>query len=147
MGKLFTRRARFGKTVEAAGRTLIGKQGEDLFIYLSIFFWRSQSTYECDLQNKRFSPRFSFQFCTVKAYCFENHCHLWSLKEKKIFRSIHGGSLSFCKCWRARIKEPTGRSLPMSALSFIDITDSHKRKIVLHFTHMFSKNSNKLYTS
>ena len=31
VGKLFTRRARFGKTVEAAGRTLIGKQGEDLF--------------------------------------------------------------------------------------------------------------------
>ena len=31
MGKLFTRRARFGKTVEAAGRTLIGKQGEDFF--------------------------------------------------------------------------------------------------------------------
>ena len=31
MGKLFTRRARFGKTVEAAGRTLIEKQGEDLF--------------------------------------------------------------------------------------------------------------------
>ena len=29
MGKLFTRRARFEKTVEAAGRTLIGKQGED----------------------------------------------------------------------------------------------------------------------
>ena len=27
----FTRRAIFGKTVEAAGRTLIGKQGEDLF--------------------------------------------------------------------------------------------------------------------
>ena len=31
MGKLFTQRARFGKTVEAAGRTLIEKQGEDLF--------------------------------------------------------------------------------------------------------------------
>ena len=30
VGKLFTRRARFEKTVEAAGRTLIGKQGEDL---------------------------------------------------------------------------------------------------------------------
>ena len=33
VGKLFTRRARFGKTVEAAGRTLIGKQGEDLFFF------------------------------------------------------------------------------------------------------------------
>ena len=31
VGKLFTRRARFGKAVEAAGRTLIGKQGEDFF--------------------------------------------------------------------------------------------------------------------
>ena len=31
MGELFTRRARFGKTIEAAGRTLIGKHGEDLF--------------------------------------------------------------------------------------------------------------------
>ena len=31
VGKLFTRRTRFGRTVEAAGRTLIGKQGEDLF--------------------------------------------------------------------------------------------------------------------
>ena len=29
VGKFFTRRARFGKIVEAAGRTLIGKQGED----------------------------------------------------------------------------------------------------------------------
>ena len=27
----FHTKARFGKTVEAAGRTLIGKQGEDLF--------------------------------------------------------------------------------------------------------------------
>ena len=53
MDKLFTRWARFGKTVEAAGRTLIGKQEEDLF-------WRSRSSYECDLQNKRFSPGF---FC------------------------------------------------------------------------------------
>ena len=31
VGNYFTRRARFGKTVEAAGRTLIGKQGEDFF--------------------------------------------------------------------------------------------------------------------
>ena len=80
VGKLFTRRFRFGKTVEAAVRTLIEKQGEDLF------FWRSRSTYECDLQNRRFSPRFLFQFCTVEANFFENHCHPWSLKEKKVFR-------------------------------------------------------------
>ena len=32
MGKLFTRRARFEKTVEAAGLTLIGKQDEDRFL-------------------------------------------------------------------------------------------------------------------
>ena len=31
VGNYFTQRARFGKIVEAAGRTLIGKQGEDLF--------------------------------------------------------------------------------------------------------------------
>ena len=24
--------------------------------------------HECDLQNKRFSPRFLFRFCTVEAY-------------------------------------------------------------------------------
>ena len=116
--KLFTRRARFGKTVEAVGRALIGKQDEDLFSLL----WRSHSSYECNLQNKKFSPHFSFQFCTVEAYLFENHCHPWSLKEKKVFRSIYGGNLSLCKCRRARIKEPAGRiwpagrSLPMSAL-------------------------------
>ena len=33
VGNYFTRRARFGKTAEAAGRTLIGKQGEDLFLF------------------------------------------------------------------------------------------------------------------
>ena len=33
LGKLFTRRAKFGKTVGAAGRMLIGKQGEDLFFF------------------------------------------------------------------------------------------------------------------
>ena len=32
MGKLFTRRARFEKNVKAAGRALIKKQGEDLFL-------------------------------------------------------------------------------------------------------------------
>ena len=32
-GQAFTRRARFGKTVEAAGHALIGKQGEDFFIF------------------------------------------------------------------------------------------------------------------
>ena len=55
VGKLFTRRAKFIKTVEAAGRTLIEK-----VTTIPFFFRRSRSTYECDLQNKRFSPRFSF---------------------------------------------------------------------------------------
>ena len=32
------------------------------------------------------------------------------------FRSIHGGSLSLCKCRRARIKATAGRSLPVSVL-------------------------------
>ena len=32
VGNYFARRARFGKTVEAAARTLIGKQGVDLFL-------------------------------------------------------------------------------------------------------------------
>ena len=36
-GKLFTRRARFGKTVKAAGRTLIGKQGENLFLKITVY--------------------------------------------------------------------------------------------------------------
>ena len=31
VGKFFTPRARFGKTVEVAGHTLMGKQGEDFF--------------------------------------------------------------------------------------------------------------------
>ena len=79
VGKLFTRRARFAKTVEVAGRTLIGKQGKDLFS----FFWRSQSTYECGLQNKRLSPRFSFQFCTVEAYFFLKSLPFVIFKGKK----------------------------------------------------------------
>ena len=36
VGKLFTRKVRFGNTVEAAGRTLIGKQGEDLFLEITV---------------------------------------------------------------------------------------------------------------
>ena len=31
MGKFLTRRAKFGKSVETVGRTLIGTQGEDFF--------------------------------------------------------------------------------------------------------------------
>ena len=33
VGNYFTRRARFGKTVEATGRMLIGKQDEDFFFF------------------------------------------------------------------------------------------------------------------
>ena len=36
VGKLFTRRARFGKTAKAAGRTLIGKQEEDFFLEIKV---------------------------------------------------------------------------------------------------------------
>ena len=35
VGKLFIRRARFEKTVEAAVRTVIGKQGEDFFLEIT----------------------------------------------------------------------------------------------------------------
>ena len=72
VGKLFTRRARFGKTVEAAGRTLIGKQGEDLF------FGDHGPRTNVIYKRKGFHLVFScflFQFCTVEAYFFENHCH------------------------------------------------------------------------
>ena len=83
------------------------------------FFRRSQYVCECDLRKKIDSPRFSFQLYTVEAIFFENHCYPQSLKEKMVFRSIHCGSLNFCKCRRARIKDPAsriwpaGRSLPL----------------------------------
>ena len=76
-------------------------------------FWRSQYTYDCDLQNIRSSPRFLFQFCTVEAYFVENHCYPWSLKDKKVIRSIQDESLSLRKCRRARIKGPAGRIWPV----------------------------------
>ena len=133
VGDYFTRKARFGKTVKPrAARWLKNK-------VKTFFFWRSRSTNECDLQNKRFSPRFLFQFRTVKAYFFKNHCHPWSLKEKKVFRWIHGENLSLCKCRRARIKGPAGRtwpagrSLPMSGL------DSSEYKPIIQHNHFFRK--------
>ena len=58
MGKLFTRRARFGKTVEAAGHKLIGKQGEDLLLEITV--------HECDNQNKRFHLVFFFNFVPLR---------------------------------------------------------------------------------
>ena len=66
MGNYFTRRARFGKTVEAAGRTLIGKQGEDLFfleITVRIIFGDHGLSLKITV--------FLFQFCTVEAYCLK----------------------------------------------------------------------------
>ena len=56
-------------------------------------------------------------------------------KGKKVFRLIQGGSLSLCKCRRARIKEPAGRtwsagrSLPMSGT---EPREKHQRKAVRH---------------
>ena len=58
------------------------------------------------------------------------------ISKKKVFRSIYGESLSFCKCRRARIKEPAsrigpaGRSLSISALGVnvekTDISTAHE---------------------
>ena len=38
------------------------------------------------------------------------------LRKKKVFRSVHGRSLSLCKYRRARINGPAGRNLPMFVL-------------------------------
>ena len=62
VGNYFTRRARFGKTVEAAGRTLMGKQGEDHF-----FGDRGLRTNVIS-KIRGFHLFFLFQFCTVEAY-------------------------------------------------------------------------------
>ena len=73
------------------------------------------------------------KFCAVEAYFFENHCPMIS-KAKKVFRSIHGGSLNLCKCRRARIKGsagriwPAGRSLPMSGLEPSTVDKALKTK-------------------
>ena len=37
-------------------------------------------------------------------------------RKKKFFRSIHGGSLSLCKCWQARIKATAGRIWPVGSI-------------------------------
>ena len=76
VGKLFKRRARFGKTVDAAGRTLIGKQGENLFFF---FFFRDHGP-RTNVISKIIDFHlvflvFLFHFCIVETYFFENHCH------------------------------------------------------------------------
>ena len=61
-----------------------------------------------------------------------------SKEKKKVFRSIHGRSLSLCKCRRARINEPAGRiwpagrSLPMSEVDAVNFT-AHKFKLCFKF--------------
>ena len=113
------------KTVEAAGRTLMGKQGEDLFFFLFL---------EIRVTNVISKKK-------VSTSSFISLLHSWSLYFRKslpsviskgklkAFRSIHGGSLSSCKCTcdaRARMKEPVGRiwpagrGLPMSGLDSDD---------------------------
>ena len=57
VGKLVAQRARFGKTVEAAGRTLIEKRGEHLFMFFS-FFFRDHSSRANVISKMRFSLRF-----------------------------------------------------------------------------------------
>ena len=105
MGKLFTRRDRFGKTVEAAGRTLIGKQGED-------FFFRNHGPRANVISNmKGFYLVFYSKFAPLRLILLIITA-IHDLRKKKIFRSIHGGSLSLCKCRRTRIKEPAGRIWP-----------------------------------
>ena len=63
VGKLFTRRTRFEKTVEAAGRTLIGKQGEPL-----IFFGDHDPRANAISKKRGFHLVFLFQLCTFQAY-------------------------------------------------------------------------------
>ena len=115
MGKLFTRRARFGKTVEAAGGTLIGKQGED-------FFFRNHGLRTTVIScMKGFHLVFYSNFAPLRLILLIITA-IHDLRKKEVFRSIHGGSLSLCVCRRARIKGPAGRiwraglSLPMSVL-------------------------------
>ena len=64
VGKLFKRRARFGKTVEAAGRTLIGKQGEDL----SLFFFFGDHSRRTNVISKikGFHLVFHFNFAPLR---------------------------------------------------------------------------------
>ena len=95
VGKLFTRRARFGKAVETAGNTLIGKQGKDLF-----FIFGDHSPRTNVISKRSFHLVFYFNFALLRLVYLKITA-IRDLKKKKVFRSIHGGSLSFCKCRRA----------------------------------------------
>ena len=66
MGKLFTRRAKLGKTVEAAGRTLIGKHGKDLF------FGDHSPRANVISKIKRFHLVFRFNFAPLRFVFFKS---------------------------------------------------------------------------
>ena len=90
MGKLFTRKARFGNTVEAVGRTLIGKQGEDLLLFF-------EGGNHCPSTNvisniKGFHLLFHFTFASLRLIFLKITAIRDLLKEKKkVFHSINGG--------------------------------------------------------
>ena len=132
VGKLFTRRARFGKTVDTAGRTLIGKQGEDLFFF---FLGDHGPRTNVISKIKVFHLVFYSNFAPVKLIVLKITAIHDLQRKKKVFHLIHGGSLSLCKCRRARAKEPAGRiwpagrSLPMSGLEPSTIDKAFKTKI------------------
>ena len=58
VSKLFTQRAKFGKTVEAAGRTLIGKQGEDLLFFFG--YHSPRANVICKIKGFRLVFHFNF---------------------------------------------------------------------------------------
>ena len=66
VGKLFTQRAIFGKTNEAAGRTLIGKLGEIFF--LGDYGPRTNVISKIKV--------FYLVFPVFYSNFFKNHCHL-----------------------------------------------------------------------
>ena len=79
--------------------------------------------YKCDLQKGGFHLVFYSNFAPLRLIVLKKSLPSMISKGKKIFFSIHGGSLSLCKCRRTRIKGPTGqiwptgRSLPISAVA------------------------------
>ena len=66
VGKLFTRRARLRKTVEAAGRTLIGKQGKDLSIFFFFFFGDHSPRTNVTSKIQGFHLVFHFNFAPLR---------------------------------------------------------------------------------
>ena len=90
MGKVFTRRARFEKTIEAAGYTLIGKQ-ED-------FSFRDHGPRTNVISKmKGFPLVFYSNFALLRLILLKiNAIHDLQRKEK-VFHSVHSGSFSLCK--------------------------------------------------